>query len=120
MSTKTIFVRTDDTGAFTYERPFQGVIHAIEVKLGSGATALSTPDIDITDDTYSLSILSVDGVAADTVYRPGQFLGAAAGTDLVAGADIKAGTPAVCLGALKVVVAGGGDTKRGTIRVLYS
>lgn len=116
MSIKTIFIRTDTNGDYTWEREFQGVIHAIEVEVGD----LSTPDIDLTDDTYSVTFLSVNGLAADAVYYPGEFLQGPDGTDLAAGTSIKAGTSSVCMGVLKLVVAGGGSVKRGRVTILYS
>lgn len=116
MSTKTIFIRTDGAGAFTYERNFKGVIHALEFQIGD----LSTPDIDVTDDTYSFSLLSVNGVAADTVYLPSDFLQADTGSDVESPATTKSAVPAIVMGVLKVAVTGGGDTKRGKLIVLYS
>jgi hypothetical protein len=94
---RTITVRTAAEGTFSYERVLRGEIRAVEVQLGSGDTALTTPDVDITDDTYGTSILSEDGIAADSVYFP----------------------EAVCMGALRVEVTGAGADKRGRIRVLY-
>ena len=113
---KTIFVRTDGSGAFSWERNFQHVILGIEVQVGD----LSTPDIDITDDTYSQTFLSVNGVASDTAYYPATKLQNSGGTDLDIGTGLDAAGPAVCMGVLKVVVAGGGDTKKGRLVVLYS
>jgi len=115
MSTKTTFIRTDAAGAFTYERNFKGVIHGLEFQIGT----LTTPDIDVTDDTYGVSFLSVNGVAADTAYYPGEFLQDNAGADLEVDTGVKAGTAAVCMGVLKVVVTGGGNTFKGRLVVLY-
>lgn len=116
MSVRTITIRTDAAGAFTYERAFRGVIKALELQLGD----LSTPDIDVTDDTYSKSFLSVNGVAASTVYYPSEFLqGADGSADALVGTAMKGATAAVCMGVLKVAVTGGGDTKRGRLVVLY-
>jgi hypothetical protein len=102
MSQKSVFIRTAADGSFSWERSFKGTIRALELQIGD----LSTPDIDVTDDTYSLSFLSVNGVAADTVYFPSEFL-------------MKGAAPATCMGVLKVVVTGGGDTKRGRLNILY-
>lgn len=113
---KTIFIRTDGTGAYTWERNFPAQILAIEVKVGD----LSTPDIDITDDTYGTSFLSVNGLAADAVYFPGGNLMNDAGSALQAGTSIDSNAQAVCMGVLKVVVTGAGDTKKGRIVVLYN
>jgi hypothetical protein len=116
LSVRTITIRTAADGSFTYERSFRGTIRALELQLGD----LSTPDIDVTDDTYSKSFLSVNGVAADTVYFPSEFLEAADGTSAaLVGTAMKGATAAVCMGVLKVAVTGGGDTKRGRLVVLY-
>jgi len=116
MSVKRVFIRTAADGSYTWERAFKGVVHAIEFKIGT----LSTPDIDITDDDYSFSLLSVNGVAADTVYLPSDFLQDNAGADVEAPATTKSATPAVVMGTLKVAVTGGGDTKRGEVVILYT
>lgn len=111
MNTKTIVVETDASGDFTYERRLAGVVKGIAVDVGD----LSTPDIDITDGVWTTSILSVNGVAADTIYQP---VVAAVGTDGVAitGQYVS---PAI-FGSLKIVVAGGGASKTGTIRLLFA
>lgn len=120
MNKKVVNIHTASDGTFTWQRGFAGRIHALELKLGSGPTALSTPDIDVTDDTYSVSYLSVNGVASDTVYSPSQFLEAADGTDAaLVGTAMKGATAAVCVGVLKVAVTGGGDKKRGTLNVFW-
>jgi hypothetical protein len=116
MSQKSVFVRTDASGDFSWERSFKGTIRAIEFQIGD----LSTPDIDVTDDTYSLSLLSVNGVSASTVYYPSTFLEAADGTTAaLVGTAMKGATTATVMGVLKIVVAGGGDTKRGRVNILY-
>lgn len=115
MSVKTIFIRTDGTGAYTYEREFKGVIKAIEVKIGD----LSTPDVDVADDTYGNSFLSVNGLAADAVYFPGAYLMDDAGADLEVDSGVKAAAPAVCMGVLQVAVTGGGANKKGRVTLLY-
>lgn len=116
MSVKQISVRTAADGSFTWERSFKHRILGIELILGD----LSTPDIDVTDDDYSLTFLSVNGVAADTVWFPSEFLMAADGTTAaLVGTAMKGAAAAVCLGTLKVAITGGGDTKRGTVNILY-
>lgn len=117
MSVKTISIRTAADGSYTYERNFKGVIHAIELVIGD----LSTPDIDVTDDDYSKTLLSVNGVAADTMWLPSDFLQAAdATTAALVGTGMKGATGAVVMGTLKVAITGGGDTKRGRVNILYS
>ena len=116
MSVRTIAIRTAADGTFTYERSFRGEIRALELQIGD----LSTPDIDVTDDTYSKTLLSVNGVAADTVWLPSDFLQAAdATTAALVGTAMKGATSAVVMGVLKVAITGGGDTKRGRLIVLY-
>lgn len=119
MSVKRIFVRTAADGSFSWERAFVGAIYGIKVEVGT----LSTPDIDVTDDDFSKTYLSVDGVAADTMYVPASAQQAAAGTALdvsdESGVAVGSYGPAVCMGTLKVAVTGGGDTKKGTVTILY-
>lgn len=116
MSTKTVFVKTAADGSFTWSRNFRGVIDAIEFQIGD----LSTPDIDVTDDTYSLTFLSVNGVAADSVYFPSEFLMAADGTTAaLVGTAMKGASAAVCMGVLKIAITGAGDTKRGRVIIQY-
>lgn len=116
MSVKTIFIKTSAGGAYTYERNFKAAIRAIELEIGD----LSTPDIAVSDDTYSKSILSVAGVAASTRYVPSAFLEAADGTTAaLVGTGMKGAGPAICMGVLKVAVTGGGANKRGRLNILY-
>lgn len=86
-------MRTGADGTFTYERLLRAEVRAVEVQLGT----LTTPDLDITDDTYGTSLVSDTAIATDSVYFPA----------------------AVCMGVLKVQVTDGGDTKSGRIVVLY-
>lgn len=115
MSVKTVFIRTAADGSYTYERNFEGVVYAIEVLIGD----LSTPDIDITDGVYSTSLLSVNGLAASAIYQPGKSLTNDAGTALQAGTSINSDAPTAIMGTLKIAVTGGGDTKKGSVRILY-
>lgn len=120
MSVKRIFIRTNGSGAYTYQRPFRGVIHGIEIKIGT----LSTPDVAITDDTYSKTILSVTGVAADTRYTPSVNLqtsaGASADVSDESGVNVQALGPAICMGDLKIAVTGAGNGTSGEVVILYS
>jgi len=116
VSLRTILVRTDASGDFAYQRRLKARIYAIEIQLEE----LETPDVDIFDSIYGTSFLSVDALAADTVYQPGSFLQDDAGDPLeIFTNHEKAATPAVCMGMFNVVIAGGGDEKRGRIYVLY-
>lgn len=92
MSVRQVNVRTIADGTYTYERPLRGVVRAVEVKVGT----LTTPDITVTDGTYGTAIYSGSGIVADL---------------------ISAMNVAV-MGTLKVVVAGAGDTTKGTVNVL--
>lgn len=115
-SVKTITIRTAADGSYTWERYFTGIIDAIDFEIGD----LSTPDIDVTDDDHTLTLLSVNGVAADTVYYPSTFLMAADGTTAaLVGTAMKAATSFPFIGTLKVAVTGGGDTKTGHVKILY-
>ena len=116
MSVKTVNIRTAADGSYSWERLFRGTIRAIEFQIGD----LSTPDIDITDETYTLTLLSVNGVAASTVYYPSTFLEAADGTTAaLVGTAMKGATAAPVMGVLKVAITGGGDTKSGKVIILY-
>lgn len=120
MSLRTIRIRTDANGAATHESAMKGTIRAIEVLLGD----LSTPDIDITDGVYGDTILSVNGLAADTVYRPGIPLmddaGSAISEDASGSGDmVGAYAPLSVMGTLKVEITGGGNNKTGRVVVLY-
>lgn len=115
-SVKTITVRTAADGHYTWQRYFTGVIDAIELEIGD----LSTPDLAVTDDTHTLNILTVTGVAATTVYYPSTFLEAADGTTAaLVGTGMKGATSRPFIGVLKIAVTGAGDTKTGHIRILY-
>lgn len=92
MSTRVVNVRTASDGSYTYERSMRGVVRAVEVLVGT----LTTPDITVTDGVYGTSIYTGSGLAAD-VLDPVEV---------------------AVMGTLKVVVAGAGDTKRGTVNVL--
>ncbi len=115
-SVKTVTIRTATDGSYTWERYFTGVIDAIDFEIGD----LSTPDIDVTDDDHSLSLLSVNGVSVDTVYYPSAFLEAADGTNAaLVGTSMKGATSFPFIGTLKIAVTGGGDTKTGHVKILY-
>jgi hypothetical protein len=116
MSVKTVSIRTAADGSYTWSRSFRGTIRAIEIQLGD----LSTPDIAITDDTYSTNILTLTGISASAVHRPSAFLEAADGTTAaLVGTGMKGATAISIMGVLKVAVTGGGDTKSGKVIILY-
>jgi hypothetical protein len=94
MSSRTVLVRTDGSGDFTYERPFFGSIRAISVDIGD----LATPDIEVSDAVSGTTVRTLSALAVDDYWQ--------------------AGTPVVVFGTLRVVVTGGGATKSGRIRIL--
>jgi hypothetical protein len=108
MSSRTVYVSTDVDGDFEWTRPMFGVVLGIALELGT----LTTPDIAITDDTYERDLLVLTGATTDAVYQPSMVL-----TDSD-GADTATLAPAVVMGSLKVVVAGGGSLKTGRIHLL--
>jgi hypothetical protein len=108
---KRINVLTDPSGDFTYENVFRGRIEAVVIQVGD----LSTPDIAISDGVYNLSVLNLTGVAADARYQP------AVAVQDDTGADITGAYAAPAIfGTLKVVVAGGGNAKSGTIDLMVT
>jgi len=116
MSVKTVSIRTNPSGAYTWTRAFTGTIRAIEIQIGD----LSTPDIAITEEDYEDDILVLTGVAASAVHFPSRFLEAADGTNTaLVGTAMKGATAFPVLGTLQVAVTGAGDTKTGKIRILY-
>jgi len=116
MSVKTISIRTAADGSYSWERAFRGTIRAIELQIGD----LSTPDFDVTDEDHTLTLISVNGVAATTVYYPSTFLEAADGTSAaLVGTAMKGATAFPFIGTLKVAVTGAGDTKSGKVIILY-
>jgi hypothetical protein len=108
---KRINILTDGSGDFTYENVFRGVINAVVINVGD----LSTPDIAISDGVYEVSVLDLSGVAADARYQPVVAVQDDSGADI---ADVY-GPPAI-FGSLKVVVAGGGANKSGSIDLMVT
>lgn len=109
MSTKIVTLETDADGEFTYERRLAAVVKGIAIDVGD----LETPDIAISDGVWDTEILTVTGLAADTIYYPRV---AAVDTDGVAIADTYA--EPVIFGSLKIEITGGGANKTGTLRLV--
>ncbi|MGD0248290.1 MAG: hypothetical protein ABSB75_04480 [Candidatus Limnocylindrales bacterium] len=86
------------------------VLRMIRVELGT----LDTPDIDITEEPNAKSILSVDGVAADTDYLPTNLGSDPSGVDVVGAA-----LPVPILNRLVIVTAGAGNATTGEIIFVY-
>jgi hypothetical protein len=109
MGIRRIAVTTAADGTFSRTVNLFGTLHAVRVEKGD----LSTPDITITDEVRSVDLLTVTGLAADAFYQLSAQLQGDDGSDLTG----AFGPPAV-LGLMTVAVAGGGDTKSGTITCL--
>lgn len=106
-------VTTDGAGAAVATAPLVGRLVAVDVTLGT----LDTPDIDVTDEPAGTSLLSVNGVAADTRYHLATKMQDSTGGDASSdGGDVF--TAPTVLGQVKVVIAGGGATKSGVIKLL--
>jgi len=85
----------------------QGALRCVAVDLGDGPTALSTPDVSI-EDTFDETVLFADtGIAANARYYP-----TTNDPNSTTGQDYPA---PIILQRATVTVAGGGDTKSGTI-----
>jgi hypothetical protein len=106
MGIRRIAVTTDSAGDFTRTVHLYGTLVAVRIQVGD----LSTPDVTITDDLREVDVLTVTGVAADTFYQLSAQLQGDDGADLTG-----AFGPVAIWGSLTVTVAGGGDTKSGTI-----
>jgi len=104
-----ITTAADGSATFTATQ-FYGVIEAIAFRLGS----LSTPDITVTDGLSGGAVLAVTGLAADTRYHPRVLE-----QDGVDGSNLTSVTRPAVTGQLKVVIAGGGDKKTGSVVVLW-
>ncbi len=94
MSSTTVLVSTDPSGAFTYERPFFGAIIAVATDIGD----LETPTIVISDPVAGTTIRTMTSLAADDFWQPGNQV--------------------AVFGTLRVAVTGAGDTKHGSVRFL--
>jgi hypothetical protein len=110
---------TDSSGDYeTYLDGATGKLWQIGFDIGT----LSTPDIDVTLELTDVSatVLSVNGVSADTMYLPRHPVDTPAGASLPylsEGSYVSA--PHVCDGRrTKVVLSGAGDTKTGTLYLI--
>lgn len=108
---KTISIDTDGTGAYSTTFYATGILYAVALDLGD----LSTPDLDITDTWGDNTVLlSVNGVAADTIWHLGTKVQDSTGGD----ADNDGGdlytAPAV-FERLLIEVTGGGASKHGSL-----
>lgn len=112
---KTFNITTDETGAWQAQYSVRGQLLAVFVELGDGGTALSTPDIAITDEPSGDNLLTVAGVASDGKYYPQVITNDPA--DGTAGDDYT--SPGI-FGKVQVAVAGGGDTKSGKVHLLIA
>lgn len=111
LSRKRISITTATDGSFSTEVHMQGALRAVALDLGDGGTALSTPDISITDLFDDSVMLADAGVASNQKWYP-----AVAGNDAADG-DAQAAyfVAPVAVSRIGVEVSGGGDTKSGTL-----
>lgn len=96
MSSRTVYIRTETDGTYTYDRPTTASIRGVAVELDT----LTTPDITISDGVYGDLVLELVGLGADTLYAPDTF------------------TTPVVMGSLKVEVTGGGSETHGRVHFL--
>jgi hypothetical protein len=118
VTTKQVAITTDGAGAFTNTITCPGRILAVGLVLGT----LETPDVTITDALTGTSVFAKAGIAASGRWHPRVLEQTAAGVDIAAAAGPPVinnvyGPPAV-FRTLTVAIAGGGDTKTGTIYLL--
>lgn len=110
LQTKSVPIVTDPSGADVTMIRAGGVrIHAIRIELGT----LETPDITITEDPSTDSILALTGVAASVTKYPTVLGQTSAGAN-IAGAAVAFPV----YDRIKIVTAGGGDTKTGRVILL--
>ena len=108
---KNVPIVTDGSGDASVDVRAGGLrLFAVRVEVGT----LSTPDVTITEEPGSTAILAVTAVAADTTYYPSVLSDNGSGVDVVGAA-----VPIPVFDRMQIVVAGGGDTKTGRIRLMY-
>ena len=110
LSKKRLSIQTAADGSWSAEVHMSGALRAVAIDLGSGPTALSTPDLSITDDFDDAVLLAVAGIAANARYYP-----QVADTDPTDGTAGSSYVPAVVVTRMMATIAGGGDTKSGTL-----
>lgn len=118
-----IDITTDGAGAATvYSGYIRGNIESIQYIKDGGANPLAaTADIVITDDATGEAILTFTDINATTTYRPRAALHDGTGAArLYAAAGVAVAGHYVVAGRLKAVVAQGGATKVGKLRVITS
>jgi hypothetical protein len=98
MSTKTILISTDAAGAFSYERPFFGLIEAAQFQIGDLDTATMLITVSDAVRDYQFIQLGFGEILADAYYQPVQ--------------------PFPVYGTLLVTVVNGGDTKHASVRMM--
>ena len=113
LRTKTIRLGpTSSGGAFSIDVNLPGKVQAVGLAIGN----LSTPDVAITDLLTGAGIFAKTGIAASGRWQPKIVAQGTDGDDLDTGGDVAYDAP-TCFGNLHIVVAGGGDTKSGTLYV---
>lgn len=96
MSSTTVLINTDVNGDFSYERPFFGLIAAAMLDVG-------------TLDTGAFDVILTDTVADVTLHEFGELDG---------DGFWQPSGPVAVYGSLRIVVAAGGDTKHGSVRLM--
>jgi hypothetical protein len=109
---------TDGAGAFSITVTAPGRVMAVGLAIGT----LETPDLTITDALTGAAVFAKTGIAASARWTPRVLAQSTAGVDLAAAAGPPAidnvyGSPSI-LRTVTAVVAGGGDTKTGTLYLL--
>lgn len=113
LRTYQVALLTDGAGAQSKAITAPGKIVAVGLVIGS----LSTPDVTLTDDLTGGAIFAKASIASSGIWQPKVVAVSVAAAALNTAGDVAYDSPA-CLRALRIVVAGGGDTKAGTLYVL--
>lgn len=113
LRTYQVAIVTDGAGAFAQTITAPGKTVAVGLVIGS----LSTPDVTLTDFLTGGAIFAKAGIASSGIWQPKVVAVSVAAAALNTAGDVAYDSPA-CLRSLRVVVAGGGDTKSGTLYVL--
>lgn len=107
---KVVPVVTASDGSFSATVRGECVLRAVELTLGT----LSTPDLSITSEPAGTVILAEAGIATDKLYFPTAVAQDADGAD-IAGSYVPFAVP----NRLEIAISGGGDTKTGSIKLIY-
>lgn len=104
--TQSVPIGTDGSGVAAADvRIGGGLLLSVALEKGT----LETPDIDLTDEPAGVSLLSVDGVAADTRWNLGTLAQKADGTNSTTYRSVPV------FGRIHVAVTGAGSVKTGRL-----